>query len=343
MSTPEPEAAGVPNEDVAAIRAFNRFFTRRVGVLKPGLFDSPWSLTEARIMYELRHRARAEALDLRRELDMDAGQLSRVLTRLQRNGLVSRSPSPEDGRRQVVELTDAGLRAAKTLDERAREQVVGLVSHLSTDDRRRLIDAMATVRRLFDAPGTPDAAPGAGDGGESRDGERARPAPPPSAAHPAGASLRAPRPGDLGWIVARHGELYAHEYGWDSSFEAWVARLVAEHGRFGDTAAQHLWIAEADGERAGCISCVREDERTARLRLFLVEPGARGRGVGSLLVRRCVEFARAADYRRMVLSTYSVLAAARRIYEGAGFRLAEEHVEHVFGRNLAAQVWEREL
>ncbi|WP_460998875.1 bifunctional helix-turn-helix transcriptional regulator/GNAT family N-acetyltransferase [Streptomonospora sediminis] len=317
MSTLEA-ATGVPIEDVSAIRAFNRFFTRRVGALKPGLLDSPWSLTEVRIMYELRHRTRAEALDLRRELGMDAGQLSRVLTRLQRNGLIARSPSAADGRRQVVELTGEGRTAAATLDDRANQEITELVAHLSATERRRLINAMETVRGLFGGPATHSG--------------------------PAGApELRAPEPGDLGWIVERHGKLYAAEYGWDSAFEAWVARLVADHGRSADADAERMWIADLDGARAGCISCVREDPQTARLRLFLVEPAVRGRGVGSALVHQCLGFARTAGYRRIVLSTYSVLSAARRIYQAAGFRLVAEEPEHVFGHDLTAQVWEREL
>ncbi|GAA4907112.1 bifunctional helix-turn-helix transcriptional regulator/GNAT family N-acetyltransferase [Streptomonospora salina] len=340
MNTPAT-GTGVPPEDVSAIRAFNRFYTHRVGVVKPGMLDSPWSLTEVRILYELRHRSRVEALDLRRDLDMDAGQLSRVLTRLQRNGLVARSPSSSDRRRQVVELTDEGTEAAATLDDRANEQVVGLVSHLSEGDRDRLIGAMGTVRRLFDEPRPRT--------GAEHPGARAEPpqerGATPTASEPAysEAALREPRPGDLGWIVERHGTLYADEYGWDSSFEAWVAGLVADYARAPDRTGQHLWIAELDGLRAGCIACTREDERTARLRLFLVEPTARGRGVGGLLMRRCLDFARSAGYRRMVLSTYSVLAAARRVYEGSGFHLASAQPERVFGRDLTAQVWERGL
>ncbi|GAA1764954.1 helix-turn-helix domain-containing GNAT family N-acetyltransferase [Streptomonospora arabica] len=323
---------GVPIEDVSAVRSFNRFFTRRVGVLKPGLLDSPWSLTEVRTLYELRHRPRAEALDLRRELDMDAGQLSRVLTRLERGGLITRSPSPEDGRRQVVELTEEGGRAAEVLDDRANEEVVRLISHLSAAERRRLIEAMCTVRRLFDDP----AHTGGGD-------RAATDAASGSAAAPGGPSLREPGPGDLGWVVERHGALYPAQYGWDSAFEAWVARLVADYAQAPDGPGRRLWIAEAGGRRAGCIACVADDERTARLRLFLVEPEARGRGVGSMLMRECLDFARAAGYRRMVLATYSVLAEARRLYQAAGFRLVSSHEERAFGRDLTAQTWELEL
>ncbi|MFD0773782.1 GNAT family N-acetyltransferase [Streptomonospora algeriensis] len=345
MSTPE-DGVDVPLEDVSAIRAFNRFYTHRLGVVKPRMLDSPWSLTEVRILYELRHRARVEALDLRRDLDMDAGQLSRVLTRLQRNRLISRSPSPKDGRRQVVELTEEGKRAAAILDDRANDHVVGLVSHLPEQERRRLIDAMGTVRRLFDDPRERSSAEHPGAGAQRPEGaERAGEADPETAAPPpAEAVLHEPRPGDLGWVVERHGALYAKEYGWDSSFEAWVARLVADYAQASEPAeAQRLWIAELDGRRAGCVSCVREDDRTARLRLFLVEPRARGRGVGSLLMRRCLDFARSAGYRSMVLSTYSVLGDARRLYEGAGFRLVSSKPERVFGHELTAQLWEREL
>ncbi|KIH97594.1 MarR family transcriptional regulator [Streptomonospora alba] len=341
MSTSET-GADVPLEDVSAIRAFNRFYTHRVGVVKPGMLDSPWSLTEVRILYELRHRSRVEALDLRRDLDMDAGQLSRVLTRLQRNGLVARSPSSADRRRQVVELTEEGKEAAETLDDRANEQVVGLVSHLPEGDRERLIEAMGTVRRLFGEPRPRHGADhhaAAAEPTQGHDGAAPVTSPPSYSE----AVLREPRPGDLGWVVERHGALYADEYGWDTSFEAWVARLIADYAQASDPSAQRLWIAELDGLRAGCVACTREDEQTARLRLFLVEPTARGHGVGSLLMRRCLDFARSSGYRRMVLSTYSVLAAARRVYEGSGFRLASSQPERVFGRDLTAQVWEREL
>ncbi|MDT0304411.1 bifunctional helix-turn-helix transcriptional regulator/GNAT family N-acetyltransferase [Streptomonospora wellingtoniae] len=311
---------GVPIDDVSAIRSFNRFFTRRVGALKPGLLGSPWSLTEVRTMYELRQRTRSEALELRRALDMDAGQLSRVLARLERSGLIVRSPSPEDGRRQVVELTDEGGRAAAVLDDRANEEVVGLISHLSAADRRRLIEAMSTVRRLFEDPAPADSAPAS-----------------------EGLSLREPGPGDLGWVVERHGALYPAQYGWDSSFEAWVARLVADYAQEPGGTGRRLWIAGADDRRAGCIACVPDDESTARLRLFLVEPEARGRGVGSMLMRECLAFARAAGYRRMVLATYSVLGEARRLYQAAGFRLVSSHDERAFGQDLTAQAWELEL
>ncbi|MDA0567958.1 bifunctional helix-turn-helix transcriptional regulator/GNAT family N-acetyltransferase [Streptomonospora sp. S1-112] len=315
-------APRVPVEDVAAIRAFNRFFTRRVGVLRPTLLGSPWSLTEGRILYELRRRGRTEALALRRDLDMDPGQLSRVLSRLERNGLVARSPSPDDGRRQVVELTGEGMRAAALLDDRSNAQIEELVAHLAPPDRQRLVTALATARHLLDAP------PARRAGGA---------APPPRVL------LRAPRPGDLGWVVERHGALYHAEYGWDRTFEASVARIVADFGAGSDPDAEALWIAELDGERVGCVACVREDAATARLRLLFVEPSARGLGIGARLVDTCMAFAREAGYRRMTLSTVSVLHSALRIYRAAGFRLTRSAPARLYGTDLEPQDWGTDL
>ncbi|MBV2363827.1 GNAT family N-acetyltransferase [Streptomonospora nanhaiensis] len=316
-------APHVPPRDVFAIRAFNRFFTRRVGVLRPTLLDSPWTLTEVRIMYELRHRGRTEALALRRDLDMDPGQLSRVLSRLERGGLVVRSPSPDDGRRQLVELTAEGSRVSAELDERSNTQIEELIAHLAPADRQRLLAALATVRHLLDAPAARRAARGG--------------APEPAVL------LRAPRPGDLGWVVERHGALYAAEYGWDRTFEASVARIVADFGAGFDPAAEAMWIAELDGERVGCVACVRDDAQTARLRLLFVEPSARGLGTGSRLVGTCVAFAREAGYRRMTLSTVSVLRSALRIYEAAGFRLTRSAPARLYGADLVPQDWDMDL
>ncbi|MFC7326564.1 bifunctional helix-turn-helix transcriptional regulator/GNAT family N-acetyltransferase [Marinactinospora rubrisoli] len=311
-------ATPVSPEDIAEIRAFSRFFTNRLGVLRAGLLDTRWSLTEARVLYELARSDRTELADLRRELDIDAGQLSRVVGRLADDGLITRSPSPIDGRRQVLELTPAGTKAAAMLDERASEQVRAELAPLPAADRHRLVTAVATARRLLTAATDP-------------------------AARPATVLLRPLRPGDLGWAVQRNAVLYAAEYGFDQSYEALVAEIVAEYGRSHDPRRETAWIAELDGEPVGCVFCVRADDTTAKLRLLLVEPSARGNGIGSRLVAECLSFARAAGYRRMTLWTNNVLTSARRIYDRAGFTMVRAEPHHSFGVDLVGETWERDL
>lgn len=305
--------------DVAKVRAFNRFFTNRLGLLRSGLVDSPWSLTEARILYELAQTETVEVADLRQTLDIDAGQLSRVLGRLADDGLVDRHTSPADRRRQVAALTVAGLRAAALLDGRSTEQTRERLARLRPADQRRLVGAMATVRELFDEA--------------------------PSEDRPAGGrvELRCLRPGDLGWVVQRHGAIYFDEYGWDERFEALVAQVVADYARTRDPKRENAWIAELDGERAGCVFCVRADDSTAMLRLLLVESSARGHGIGAALVEECLAFARTAGYQRITLWTNDCLHAARRIYQQSGFELTSSEPHHHFGRDLTGQTWERDL
>lgn len=300
---------------VGAVRAFNRFYTDVIGVLGEGLLDTPYSLTEARVIFELAQRDRVEVAALRRELHLDAGYLSRILRRLEEEGLVVRGRSEADGRRQQVRLTDQGRVAYQLLDERSASSIGALLGALGDEDQRRLLGAMRTIRGLLDdEPPRPDAY-----------------------------VLRPPRPGDLGWVVQRHGALYAEEYGWDERFEALVARVVADYVEDHDPDAEQAWIAEVDGRPAGCVLCVRKDDDTAQLRLLLVEPDARGTGIGSRLVEECLRFARRAGYRRMVLWTNDVLADARRIYERAGFTLIEEERHDRFGTDLVGQYWERSL
>jgi DNA-binding MarR family transcriptional regulator len=298
---------------VAEVRAFNRFYTATIGVLQEGLLRTPYSLTEARVLFELAQRTDTEVAELRRTLGLDAGYVSRMLARFESDGLVRRTQSATDGRRQVIRLTEAGRAAQRRLDERSAQEIERLLDPLGAAQRRRLLDAMATIRGLL----TP-----------SRTAE---------------VTLRGPRPGDYGWVVARHGALYAEEYGWDASFEALVARIVADFGAGYDPTRERVWLAEVDGERAGCVFCVGRDDSTAQLRLLLVEPHARGLGVGSRLVGECVEFARSAGYRQMVLWTNDVLAAARRIYQRAGFQLVSAHPHHSYGQDLVGQDWALDL
>src|SRR5438270_4458486 len=302
------------DERVATVRAFNRFYTNVIGVLRGGLLGTPYSLTEARVLFELAQRPSTELVDLRRSLDIDAGYLSRILARFVSGGLAVRDRSAADGRRQAIRLTRRGRVAFAKLDRRSAKDIATLLSPLTGEDRRRLVGAMGVIRRLLEH----------------------------SAAPPAFV-LRPPGPGDLGWVVHRHGVLYADEYGWDETFEALVVGIVAYFAEHHDPRREAAWIAEVDGERAGCVFCVKKDDDVAQLRLLLVEPGARGSGIGTRLVEECMRFARRAGYARIMLWTNDVLVGARRIYERAGFRLVEEEPHHSFGHDLVGQNWWRDL
>ena len=299
---------------VDAVRSFNRFYTRVIGLLREGLLSSPYSLTEARVIFELAQREPTDLSELRRALGMDAGQLSRVVGRLEESRLLARERSREDRRRQLVRLTRKGRGAFETLDRRSAAEVGALLERLGEDEQRRLLDSMAAIQEIL---------------GDS----------PP----PAPFVVREPEPGDFGWIVERHGALYAEEYGWDERFETLVARIVAEHAAAADPSRERTWIAELGGRRAGCVMCVAKDERVARLRLLLVEPWARGMGIGARLVDECIRFARAAGYEEMVLWTNDVLAHARPIYERAGFELVGEQPHADFGKRVVGQTWSRPL
>ena len=307
---------------VEAVRAFNRFYTGVIGALDEGLLSSPYTLTEARVIFELAQEPDAgrgvEVVDLRRALQLDPGYLSRILARFEADGLVSRWRSESDARRGRVQLTDQGRGVFATLDARSAEQVHALLGGRSTAAQRRVLDAMDTIRADLEGGYAPP------------DGRRA-------------VLLRAPRPGEYGWMVARHGALYAAEYGWDATFEALVARIVADHVETHESVREAAWVAELDGEPLGCVLCVAKDDVTAQLRILLVEPSARGLGVGTRLVEQCLRFARDAGYERMVLWTNDVLVSARRIYEAAGFVLTDEEPHHSFGRDLVGQHWVRAL
>jgi DNA-binding MarR family transcriptional regulator/predicted N-acetyltransferase YhbS len=300
---------------VDAVRRFNRFYTRRIGVLAEGLARSPFSLAEARVLYELAHRDQPTAAGLGKDLGLDAGYLSRILRGFERQGLIARQPSRTDGRESLLALTADGRAAFGLLEQATREQIEGLLEPLAAGGRRRLLEAMGAIEALLGAaaaPGVPYL-------------------------------LRSHQTGDLGWIVHRHGLLYAEEYGFDEQFEALVAEIVAQFGRQHDPRRERCWIAERDGLPVGSVLLVRQSDEVAKLRLLLVEPKARGLGIGARLVEECSRFARRAGYRRITLWTNSVLHAARRIYERAGYRLVHEEAHHSFGHDLIGETWELAL
>ncbi|MFJ7997416.1 GNAT family N-acetyltransferase [Streptomyces sp. NPDC096310] len=311
---------------VQEMRAFNRFYTNLIGALDYGKhLYTPYTLTESRVLYELAHAPRTDAADLRAELSLDAGYLSRLLTKFERDGLVGRAPSEEDARRQRITLTSQGREAAALLDERSREAVVSLLDRVEPERRPELADAMRTVRDILRT-----------DGATARGGSGAP-------------VLREPIPGELGWMVQRHGALYTADYGFDTEFEGLVARIVADFAQDHDPRLERVWIAEVDGIPVGSIMCVRDDKPgvrgddggpvTARLRLLLVEPGARGQGIGERLVGAVVDFAREAGYEELTLWTNDILSAARVLYQRAGFTLVAEQPHHSYGADLIGQDW----
>ena len=295
--------------EIEAARRFNRFYTQRIGVLDEGLLDSPFSLTEVRVMYELAHHRGIGAAELGRALGLDKGYLSRILARFRTKGWLARSAADGDARRHVLALTAAGRRAFGPLDRRAQKEMRAMLAPLATPQRQRVLDAMRTIEHDL----------GDSDRGPIR--------------------LRAHRPGDIGWVVQRHGELYAREYGWNEEFEALVADIASKFIRDLDPARERCWIAERDGVRLGCIFLVADDRQTAKLRLLLVEPEARGLGLGRRLIDECVGFARASGYRRVVLWTQANLDAARHLYTMAGFRKTAQESHRSFGKDLVAETW----
>lgn len=300
---------------VARVREFNRGWTEILGLLDRGLLQTQYSLAESRVIFELAQRDSWKRLALRDRLRMDASFLTRVLRRLEDAGLVESSPSESDGRALDLALTASGRGAYEVLNHRSADQVAALIDPLTDDQLHTVLESMTVISRLL--------RPGRDNGGE--------------------VMLRGLAKGDLGWVVQRHGALYWDEYRWDQEFEALVARIVADYAAGHDPERENAWIAELDGARAGCVFCCRRDEDTAQLRILLVEPWARGHGVGTRLVEECVEFARQAGYSTMMLWTNDVLVSARRIYEAVGFRLVEEERHHSFGHELVGQNWEMEL
>ena len=303
---------------VQDIRAFNRFYTNVIGALDYSRhLYAPYTLTESRVLYELAHSPRTDAADLRAQLSLDAGYLSRILNKFEEDGLVERSPSRTDPRRRRVTLTTRGRETAALLAERADETVGALLSTVASADRPRLSEAMRTVRTILS------------------DGRAPR---------PEDVVLREPGPGDLGWIVQRNAALYAAEYGWNADYEGLVARIVADFAEDHDPHLERVWIAELDGRAVGCVMCVRDEAPgSARLRLLLVEPDARGLRIGDRLVTAVIGFAREVGYRDLVLWTNDVLGAARHIYQRHGFVLVAEKPHRSFGKDLVGQDWRLDL
>jgi DNA-binding MarR family transcriptional regulator/GNAT superfamily N-acetyltransferase len=300
---------------VAEVRRFNRFYTRQIGVLNEGWLESPFSLTEVRVLFELNHRRRATATELALALGLDPGYLSRMLRRFAKGGLITRSPSRQDARRTFLALTARGRESFAALDDRSNAEVRELLGRLGAPQQSRLLAGMRSIESLLGS------APDAG----------------------APFTLRAPKTGDLGWITHRHGVLYAEEYGWDMAFEALVGEIVSQFVLKQDPARERCWVAERGGEVAGSIFCVRKTDRVAKLRLLYVEPWARGHGIGGALVKACIAFAKGAGYRTLTLWTNDVLHAARKIYQAEGFRLVKEERHHSFGKDLVGQHWDLKL
>ena len=297
---------------IDAVRRFNRFYTRRIGVLRAGLLGSSYRLTEARLLYELAQGGQATASALGRDLGLDLGYLSRLLQGLKRRGLVRARRAAHDGRQSLLTPTAKGRQAFAVLDSRSRDATGAMLAPLPEHDRERLVGAMRTVEGLL----------------SNKRGEIA---------------LRSPRPGDLGWVVHRHGAVYAREYGYDTQFEALVAEIVAHFVQRHDPKRERCWIAEQDGEIVGSVFLVERSKTVAQLRLLLVEPQARGSDLGTRLVGECVRFARQTGYRKVTLWTQSELAAARRLYEAAGFRVVGKERNSSFGKDLVSETWELEL
>jgi DNA-binding MarR family transcriptional regulator/N-acetylglutamate synthase-like GNAT family acetyltransferase len=300
---------------IDAVRQFNRFYTQKIGVLREGLLSSPFSLTEVRVLYELAHRERPVASELGKDLALNPGYLSRILSSFKTKGFIDRKPSDQDGRQSILRLTEKGKAAFAPLNERARDEIGVLLGALNESDQINLVEAMESIKALL--------------------------SPTPKNKPPY--LLRPHQPGDMGWVVHLHGMLYAQEYGWDDTFEALVAGIVAKFIQNFEPKRERCWIAEIEGEIVGSVFLVKESETVSKLRLLLVHPKARGLGMGKRMVNECIRFAKQAGYRKTMLWTNNVLLAARHIYEAAGFKLVLEEPHHSFGHDLVGETWELEL
>jgi DNA-binding MarR family transcriptional regulator/GNAT superfamily N-acetyltransferase len=303
------------DRQIAAVRAFNRFYTHQLGLLDESLLQSGFSLTEGRLLYELAQRDRVTAAELGRQLGLDAGYMSRLLSKFEARGWVERTTSPSDARQVLLTLTAKGRETFAPLERGTYDQITAMLEPLPRPERERLVGAMQQVHRLLG--GLPE----------------------PKVPY----ILRDPRPGDLGFIVHRHGLVYHQEHGWDASFEALVAEIVAQFAKSFDPKRERCWVAEREGEVVGSVFLVRASDELAKLRLLYVEPSARGLGIGARLVEECIRFARASGYTKMTLWTNDVLVSARRIYQAAGFRLTSEERHHSFGKDLVGQTWDLAL
>jgi DNA-binding MarR family transcriptional regulator/N-acetylglutamate synthase-like GNAT family acetyltransferase len=308
---PQPDS----DAQVSAVRAFNRFYTRKLGVLDQQLLKSPFSLSEARVLYELAHRGNLAAKEIGIELGLDPGYLSRIIQKFDEDGLITRKPLAADRRQYQLSLTAKGRQAFAKLDRSSQDDVAAMLAALPRGGAPRLIEAMAAIEHLLDTPRSP---------------------PPP-------AILRDPRPGDMGWVVQSHGELYAREYGFDASFEALVADIAGKFLASFDASRERCWIADIDGTQVGSVFLVKAGDDVAKLRLLLVDPAGRGQGLGRRLVSECISFARQCGYRKITLWTQSILLAARKIYQDAGFVLVATEPHRSFGQSLIGETWEREL
>jgi len=311
--------AAIPNPDleprVAAVRRFNRFYTQRIGLLQESWVKSPFSLTQARVLYELIRRDRPTATELAKVLGLDAGYLSRILRDFEAQGLIARQISDSDGRQSLLSITERGRKNFAPIEAHSNDEVHAMLGALPPEAQRRLSEAMRTIESVLSdepAPAIPYI-------------------------------LRPPRPGDMGWIAGRHGALYGEEHGWDERIEALCAEIVAAFIRNYDPKRERCWIAEREGENVGSVMLVKDCDEVARLRLLLVEPKARGLGIGARLVDECVRFAREARYRKITLWTHSVLTAARHIYEQAGFKLVDSWKHDDFGKELTGENWDLKL
>jgi DNA-binding MarR family transcriptional regulator/GNAT superfamily N-acetyltransferase len=311
----QPDKNAPSKELIDAVRAFNRFYTRQIGLLDEGLLKSPFSLTEARVLYELAHRDSLTATDLGRDLGLDAGYVSRLLKKFERRHLISRSTLASDARQSSIALTPAGRDAFAPLNKDSHNQVAALLGRLPASEQHRLVKSMRTVQGLL--------------------GESAEPKVP--------YLLRPLQVGDIGWITRRQGMLYAQDYGWDETYEALVAEILSAFVKSFDAKWERSWIAERDGEVVGSVFVVRKSDEVAKLRLLYVEPSARGLGIGKRLVEECIGFSRARGYKTLTLWTNDILTAARHIYVAAGFKLVEEEAHHSFGKDLVGQNWDLDL
>jgi DNA-binding MarR family transcriptional regulator/GNAT superfamily N-acetyltransferase len=302
-------------QQVEAVRRFSRFYTKQIGLLLEKILHSPFSLAEARVIYELAHHEKTTATELSNELGLDRGYLSRNLRDFKRRGLIDKGRSEADGRQKFLCLSENGQAAFAGINTRFRREIEAKLSNLSPADQTRLVQAMQTVEGLLGAQP-----------------ERKVPY-----------ILRTHQPGDMGWVVYRHGILYAEEYAWDEQFEALVAEIVTRFIRNYDPKRERCWIAEKAGDNVGSVFVVKQTDATAKLRLLLVEPKARGLGIGIRLVNKCIKFAQQVGYREITLWANGILTAARHIYQQAGFRLVNEQPHKSFGQDLVAETWELSL